>query len=133
MTSRGTLVSELFDFEEPVAILMKEIEALQLMPPTPERLASIAQLEARVAEGRKELLSNVGGWMSVQVARHPNRPCMRDCVERLSTEFTEEAGDRRFADDKAIVTGFGRFRDRPIAVVGHQKGRDTKQKIYRNF
>ena len=69
----------------------------------------------------------------MQVARHPNRPCMLDYVERLFTEFTEVHGDRRFADDKAIVTGFGFFHGEPVAIVGHQKGRDTKQKIYRNF
>jgi acetyl-CoA carboxylase carboxyl transferase subunit alpha len=69
----------------------------------------------------------------VQVARHPNRPIMLDYVDRLITEFTELHGDRRFADDKAIVTGVGRFHGAPVAIIGHQKGRDTKQKIYRNF
>jgi acetyl-CoA carboxylase carboxyl transferase subunit alpha len=124
---------DLFDFEAPVAGLLKEIEALQLMPSTPDRLQSIARLEARVSELRLELFANVGRWQCVQIARHANRPCMLDYVERLFTEFTEVAGDRRFADDKAIVTGFGRFHDRPVAIVGHQKGRDTKQKIFRNF
>jgi acetyl-CoA carboxylase carboxyl transferase subunit alpha len=124
---------DLFDFEAPVAGLLKEIEALRLMPSTPDRLQSIARLEARVSELRVELFSNLGRWQCVQIARHANRPGMQDYVERLFTEFTEVAGDRRFADDKAIVTGFGRFHDRPVAIVGHQKGRDTKQKIFRNF
>ena len=124
---------DLLDFEAPVAGLLKEIEALRLMPSTPDRLQSIARLEARVSELRAELFSNLGRWQCVQIARHANRPGMQDYVERLFTEFTEVAGDRRFADDKAIVTGFGRFHDRPIAIVGHQKGRDTKQKIFRNF
>jgi len=126
-------MTDLLDFEEPVGVLFKEIEALRLMPTTPERLASIEQLESRIRELRIELFANLGRWQCVQVARHPNRPCMLDYVERLFTDFTEVAGDRRFADDKAIVTGFGRFHDRPVAVIGHQKGRETKQKIFRNF
>jgi acetyl-CoA carboxylase carboxyl transferase subunit alpha len=121
------------DFEEPVAVLLKEIEALRLMPQTPERLESIAQLEARANELRVEIYAGLGAWQRVQVARHPNRPCMLDYVERLFTEFTELFGDRRFADDKAIVTGFAFFHGEPVVVVGHQKGRDTKQKIFRNF
>jgi acetyl-CoA carboxylase carboxyl transferase subunit alpha len=128
-----TRMPDLLDFEEPVAGLLKEIEALRLMPSTADRLQSIARLEARVSELRLELFSNLGRWQCVQIARHANRPCMLDYVERLFTEFTEVAGDRRFADDKAIVAGFGRFHDRPVAIVGHQKGRDTKQKIFRNF
>ncbi len=125
--------SDILDFEEPVAVLLKEIEALSMMPQTPERRASITQLEARASELRREIFTALKPWQIVQVARHPNRPIMLDYVERLFTEFTEVHGDRRFADDKAIVTGFGFFHGRPVAVVGHQKGRDTKQKIYRNF
>ena len=121
------------DFEEPVAVLLKEIEALRLMPQTPERLESIARLESRANELRAEIYAGLGPWQRVQVARHPNRPCMLDYVERLFTEFTELFGDRRFADDKAIVTGFAFFHGEPVVVVGHQKGRDTKQKIFRNF
>lgn len=126
-------MAELLDFEEPVAVLLKEIEALSLMPQTPERQAAMAQLEARAAELRAEIYRNLKPWQRVQVARHPNRPSMLDYVELLFTEFTEIHGDRRFADDKAIVTGFAFFHGEPVAVVGHQKGRDTKSKIYRNF
>jgi acetyl-CoA carboxylase carboxyl transferase subunit alpha len=121
------------DFEEPVAALLKEIEALRLMPPTADRVASIARLDARVQELRAEIFAHLGPWQRVQVARHANRPCTLDYVERLIAGFTEVHGDRRFADDKAIVAGFGFFRDEPVFVVGHQKGRDTKQKIFRNF
>jgi acetyl-CoA carboxylase carboxyl transferase subunit alpha len=124
---------DLLDFEEPVGVLLKEIEALRLMPVTPEREASIAQLERRANQLRGEIYANLDTWQRVQVARHPNRPCMLDYVERLLSEFTELHGDRRFADDKAIVTGLGYFRGTPVAVMGHQKGRDTKQKIFRNF
>src|SRR6187549_1573533 len=125
--------SDTLDFEEPVAVLLKEIEALSMMPQTPERRASIAQLESRATELRREIYATLKPWQIVQVARHPNRPIMLDYVERLFTGFTEVFGDRRFADDKAIVTGCGFFHDEPVYIVGHQKGRDTKQKIFRNF
>jgi acetyl-CoA carboxylase carboxyl transferase subunit alpha len=121
------------DFEEPVAVLLKEVEAMSLMPRTPERLAAIARLQARADELRAEIYATLSPWQRVQVARHPSRPCMLDYVDRLFTGFTELHGDRRFADDKAIVTGLAYYHDRPVAVIGHQKGRDTKQKIYRNF
>src|SRR5262245_24661177 len=124
---------ETLDFEEPVALLLKEIEALRLMPQTRERTEAIARLEARASELRAEIYASLKPWQCVQVARHPNRPCTLDYVERLFTEFTELHGDRRFGDDTAIVTGFGFFHDAPVAVIGHQKGRETKQKIYRNF
>jgi len=126
-------MAETLDFEEPVAVLLKEIEALSLMPQTPERLAAISRLEARAQELRVEIYGALKPWQRVQVARHPNRPCMLDYVERLFTGFLELHGDRRFADDKAIVAGLAAFHGQPVAVVGHQKGRDTKQKIYRNF
>jgi acetyl-CoA carboxylase carboxyl transferase subunit alpha len=124
---------ELLDFEEPIGVLLKEIEALRLLPETPERLNSIAALERRATSLRTEIYATLTPWQRVQVARHANRPCMLDYVERLFTDFVELHGDRRFADDKAIVTGLGMFRGRPVAVIGHQKGRDTKQKIFRNF
>ena len=125
--------ADLLDFEEPVAVLLKEIEALALMPQTPERLASIAQLEARANELRAELYATLKPWQRVQVARHPNRPSMLEYVDRLFAGFTELHGDRRFGDDKAIVTGTAYYHGQAVMVVGHQKGRDTKMKIYRNF
>ena len=124
---------ETLDFEEPVALLLKEIDALRMMPQTPGRVASIAKLDARVRELRSEIFATLRPWQRVQVARHANRPCTLDYVERLIGEFTELHGDRRFADDKAIIAGFGFYHGEPVVVVGHQKGRDTKQKIFRNF
>ena len=82
---------------------------------------------------RGDLYRNLTPWQRVQVARHPSRPTTLDYVERLFTEFVELHGDRRFADDHAIVTGTALYKGEPILVVGHQKGSDTKQKIYRNF
>ncbi len=126
--------TETLEFEEPVTVLLKEIEAMRLMPQTPDRRAAIGRLEARAEELRAEIYATLGRWQRVLVARHPDRPLMLDYVERLFTDFTELSGDRHFADDKAIVTGLARFHDRPVVVIGHQKGgRETKQKIYRNF
>jgi len=121
------------EFEEPVAILLKEIQALRLMPTTPDRSTTIGRLENRVQELRAELFTHLTPWQRVLVARHADRPVMLDYVARLFTGFTELHGDRRFADDKAIVTGMAHFHGRPVFIVGHQKGSDTKQKIYRNF
>src|SRR5262249_43973493 len=124
---------DLLEFEEPIGVLLKEIEALSLMPRTPERERSIETLCKRADEIRAELYANLTPWQRVLVARHPNRPNTLDYVERLFTGFDELHGDRRFADDPAIVCGFADYRGLPVAVVGHQKGSDTKQKIHRNF
>ena len=123
------------EFEEPIALLLKEIEALSLMPQTPERQRSIDGLHERIESVRGEIYQRLTPWQRVLVARHPQRPTVLDYVNRLFTEFTEISGDRRFADDHAIVTGFARYRGDPVLVVGHHKGGggDTKQKIYRNF
>src|SRR5690242_12035843 len=124
---------ELLEFEEPVGVLLKEIEALSMLPQTPERQRSIDSLRRRADEIRQEIFRSLTPWQRVLVARHSSRPNTLDYVERLFTEFDELHGDRRFADDHAIVTGFADYKGTPIAVVGHQKGRDTKQKIFRNF
>ena len=124
---------ELLEFEEPVGVLLKEIEALSMLPQTPERQKSIESLRRRADEIRTEIFRTLTPWQRVLVARHPSRPNTLDYVERLFTGVEELHGDRRFADDHAIVTGFGEYKGDPIAFVGHQKGRDTKQKIFRNF
>ncbi len=124
---------ELLDFEEPIAVLLKEIEALGMLPATAEREAEIAGLQRRIESIRADIYSHLQPWQRVQVARHASRPSTLDYVARLFTGFTELHGDRRFADDHAIVTGFALYHDQPVLVVGHQKGSDTKQKIYRNF
>ncbi len=124
---------DLLEFEEPIGELLKEIEALAALAPGEERDREIARLEGRVNVMRADLYRNLTPWQRVQVARHPSRPTTLDYVESLFTEFVELHGDRRFADDHAIVTGTALYKGRPILVVGHQKGSDTKQKIYRNF
>jgi acetyl-CoA carboxylase carboxyl transferase subunit alpha len=125
---------ELLEFEEPVGVLLKEIEALSMLPQTPERMRSIDSLRKRAEEIRQEIFKSLTPWQRVLVARHPNRPQTLDYVERLFTGFDELHGDRRFADDHAIVAGLADYKGTPVAIVGHQKGRgDTKQKIFRNF
>ncbi len=124
---------ELLEFEEPIGELLKEIEALAALDPSEDRDREIARLESRVSAMREDLYRTLTPWQRVQVARHPSRPTTLDYVERLCTDFVELHGDRRFADEHAIVTGTARYKGRPILVVGHQKGSDTKQKIYRNF
>jgi acetyl-CoA carboxylase carboxyl transferase subunit alpha len=124
---------ELLEFEEPIGVLFKEIEALSMLPRTPERERSIESLRRRAEEIRSELYANLTPWQRVLVARHPSRPNTLDYVERLFTGFDELHGDRRFADDPAIVCGFAVYHGEPVCIIGHQKGRDTKQKIFRNF
>src|ERR1051326_5379207 len=123
------------EFEEPIAVLMKEIEALSMLPKTPQRQEEIDGLIRRIDSIRADIYSRLTPWQRVLGARHPNRPTVLDCVNRMFTEFTEISGDRRFADDHAIVAGFAHYKDEPVMIVGHHKGAggDTKQKIFRNF
>jgi len=123
------------EFEEPIAVLLKEVEALSMLPRTPERQRSIEGLHRRIDSIRDDIYKTLTPWQRVLVARHPSRPTVLDYVNRLFTEFTEISGDRRFADDHAIVAGFGRYKGEPVMIVGHHKGAgaDTKQKIFRNF
>jgi acetyl-CoA carboxylase carboxyl transferase subunit alpha len=125
---------ELLEFEEPIGVLQKEIEALSMLPATPARQGEIESLRRRVDSIRADLYAHLTPWQRVQVARHPARPSVLEFVDLLFTEWTEVHGDRRFADDHAIVTGLARYKGEPVAVIGHHKGgSDTKQKIYRNF
>ncbi len=125
--------AETLDFEEPIAVLLKQLEAVEQLPHTDARDREVDTLKRRVSAARIELYATLTPWQRVQVARHPNRPGLEDFIVRLFPDFTEIHGDRRFADDKAIIAGFGEFHGQAVMVVGHVKGTDTKQKIYRNF
>jgi acetyl-CoA carboxylase carboxyl transferase subunit alpha len=127
------MAAELLDFEEPIGVLLKELDALSMMPQTEARAADIERLRGRVTELRAELFSALTPWQVVQVSRHASRPGTLDYIERLFTDFVEIHGDRRFADDPAIVCGMAAYHGAPVLVVGHQKGRTTKEKIARNF
>jgi acetyl-CoA carboxylase carboxyl transferase subunit alpha len=124
---------ETLDFEEPIAVLLKEIEALELLPHTDPRDREIASLRRRIESVRAELYRSLTPWQRVQVARHPNRPGLEQFVTQLFTNFVEIHGDRRFADDHAIMTGFAEYKGDAVLLVGHVKGGDTKEKIFRNF
>src|SRR5215213_9958364 len=124
---------DILDFEEPIAILLKEIETLETLPHTDARDREVEQLRRRVESVRRDLYRSLTPWQRVLVARHPGRPDLEDFILRLFTNFVEIHGDRRFADDHAIMTGFAEYKGQPVLVVGHVKGKDTKEKIFRNF
>jgi len=124
---------ETLEFEEPIATVLKEIDALNAQPHTDARDREIQKLERRLEMVRAELYRALTPWQRVLVARHPSRPGLEDFIQRLFADFVEIHGDRRFADDHAIMTGFADFKGQPVLVVGHVKGSDTKDKIFRNF
>ncbi len=121
------------DFDAPLLELQKRIDELAAFPGDPAREKEARRLRQELEAKRGEVYANLTPWQKTLVARHPNRPYTLDYVQALFTDWTEIKGDRRFADDPALVCGFAFYKDRPVCVVGHQKGRDTKQKIYRNF
>lgn len=120
------------DFEQGVAELEGKVEELRALN-QPGIEDEIKRLEAKARKELQRIYGKLGAWQTVQVARHPQRPYTLDYVEALFTEVQVLAGDRVFADDHAIVGGLARFADIPILWMGHQKGRDTKEKIQRNF
>ncbi len=113
--------------------LEKDVEELRRLAATEEGEAEVARLKQEVLELRREFYAHMGPWQRAQIARHPQRPYTLDWINLLMTDFIELHGDREFGDDKAIIAGMGKFRGRPVAVIGHQKGRDTKQRVMRNF
>src|SRR5436190_9833076 len=124
---------ETLEFEEPIAVLLKEIDGLMALPRTDARDREIQTLRRRIETVRADLYRSLTPWQRVLVARHPSRPDLEAYIQRLFTNFVEIHGDRRFADDHAIMTGFAEYKSQPVLLVGHVKGRDTKEKIYRNF
>jgi acetyl-CoA carboxylase carboxyl transferase subunit alpha len=123
------------DFEQPIAELEAKIEELSEVQNDPALDISeeIERLRKKSAALTKQIYSKLNAWQISQVARHPQRPYTLDYVAGLFTEFEELHGDRAFADDPAIVGGLARFQGEPVMVIGHQKGRDTKERQYRNF
>jgi acetyl-CoA carboxylase carboxyl transferase subunit alpha len=125
--------SETLEFEEPIAAVLKEIEALNQLPRTDALERQIEILRRKLDTVRSEVYAALTPWQRVLVARHPDRPSLEDFIKVLFTSFVEIHGDRRFADDPAIMTGFAEYKGQAVMLVGHVKGRDTKEKIYRNF
>ena len=123
------------DFEQSVADLEAKIEELRFVQDDSavDISEEIDQLEKKSAQLTKDIYAKLSPWQISQVARHPQRPYTLDYVQHIFTDFEELHGDRAFADDHAIVGGLARFNGQPVMVIGHQKGRDTKEKIFRNF
>src|SRR5476651_2688600 len=124
---------ETLEFEEPIAALLKEIETISTLPRTDAGDREIEALTRRIETVRGDLYRSLTPWQRVLVARHPNRPGLEDFIQRLFTGFVEIHGDRRYADDHALLTGFAEYKGQPVLLVGHVKGSDTKEKIFRNF
>jgi len=120
-------------FEEPILRIRRQIEELSAMEAEPARQAEIADLETKLTKVSTEIYANLTPWQKTLVARHPQRPYTLDYIGLLFEEWSEIHGDRKFGDDAAVVTGFARFRGSPCCIVGHQKGRNTKEKVIRNF
>jgi acetyl-CoA carboxylase carboxyl transferase subunit alpha len=122
------------DFEKPIAELEKKIqELLAFSTDSVDLKGEIAKLEQKAEKMRETMFGNLSRWQTAQVARHINRPFTLDYLSLIFTEFVELHGDRNFGDDHAIVGGLAKLDDQPVMVIGHQKGRDTKEKVFRNF
>ena len=123
------------DFEQSIADLEAKIEELRFVQDDSavDISEEIERLEKKSGQLTKDIYAKLTPWQISQVARHPQRPYTLDYVQHIFTDFEELHGDRAFADDHAIVGGLARFNGQPVMIIGHQKGRDTKEKIYRNF
>jgi acetyl-CoA carboxylase carboxyl transferase subunit alpha len=124
---------ESLDFEAPLIEIQKEIETLTGYPDDAGKAPEIARLREKLTQMRRDVYSTLTPLQKVMVARHPQRPYLLDFIHLLFEDIIEIHGDRRFADDPAMVTGMAWFHGRPVMIVGHQKGRDAKERIYRNF
>ena len=122
------------DFEKPVAELEAKIDELRALAASGSDIGDeIARIEDKAAQALVELYANLTPWQKTLVARHPQRPHFTDFVNALITEFTPLAGDRKFAEDEALVGGFGRFRGESVCVIGQEKGASTESRIKHNF
>ncbi|WP_324023960.1 acetyl-CoA carboxylase carboxyl transferase subunit alpha [Aeromonas caviae] len=129
-------MSLFLDFEQPIAELQAQIDELRHVSEHNSAVdlsEDIRRLEKKNEELTKKIFGDLGAWQVSQMARHPQRPYTLDYIEQIFTDFDELAGDRAYADDKAIVGGIARLDGEPVMVIGHQKGRETKEKIKRNF
>lgn len=123
----------ILEFEKPILELEKKIEEMRLLGETLDLSSEILKLEEKVNDLKINIYNNLTRWQRVQLARHPERPITLDYINSIFTDFVELHGDRKFKDDPAIVGGMAYFNGQPVMLVGHQKGRDTKSNLYRNF
>lgn len=127
------MAKAVLDFEKPIVELESRIEEMRKYSDSLDIGEEIKSLEEKASQLRKTIYSGLTRWQKVQLARHPDRPYTLDYIAYMTTEFIELHGDRNFRDDKAIVGGFARIDDEAVMILGHQKGRDTKSNLYRNF
>ncbi len=128
------MATHYLEFEKPIAELEAKIEELSLLSSSAGSFdAEIEGLRRKAEQLRRKTYAGLDPWMKTQVARHPQRPHFVDYVEGLFTDFVELKGDRQFGDDQAILGGLARFRDRPVVIMGHEKGHDTQTRLTHNF
>jgi acetyl-CoA carboxylase carboxyl transferase subunit alpha len=123
----------ILEFEKPIIELEQKMEEMRRYADNPGIAQEIVKIEKRVNQLQQSIYAGLTRWQKVQLARHPDRPYTLDYIHLMTTDFYELHGDRNFKDDKAIVGGFARLGDLPVLFLGHQKGRDTKSNLYRNF
>lgn len=123
----------ILDFEKPVVELEQKLEELRKYADNPAIAEEVSKLEKRMIDLQRSVYSGLTRWQKVQLARHPDRPYTLDYINSITTDFFELHGDRNVRDDKAIVGGFARLDHYTVMIIGHQKGRDTKSNLYRNF
>jgi acetyl-CoA carboxylase carboxyl transferase subunit alpha len=133
LKERGKKTTGTVERQREIDRLEKDVEQLRHLASGEEADAEVERIRRQVAELRQEFYEHLGPWQRAQIARHAQRPYTQDFIGLLFTDFVEIHGDRGYGDDKAIVAGLARFHGRPVAVIGHQKGRDTKQRLVRNF
>ena len=122
------------DFEKPIADIHDKIQALrEIVNESPELLPQIAKLEEEEKLITNKIYSKLSIWQTVQVARHPKRPHTSDYIHRIFSDFDELHGDRMFGDDSSLIGGIGYLDKKPVVIIGHEKGRDTEEKVKRNF
>lgn len=127
------MAKAVLDFEKPIIELEEKIAQMRVLSDSLDIGNEIKTLEKKIDQLRNNIYSNLTRWQKVQLARHPDRPYTLDFIQMMTTDFTELHGDRFFGDDKAIVGGFGMLDEMSVMFIGHQKGRDTKSNLYRNF
>jgi acetyl-CoA carboxylase carboxyl transferase subunit alpha len=123
----------ILDFEKPILELEKKVEEMRKYADNPEIAQEIVRIEKRVRQLQQSVYAGLTRWQKVQLARHADRPYTMDYIQLMTKDFIELHGDRTFKDDKAVVGGLARIGDQHVMIIGHQKGRDTKSNVYRNF
>lgn len=127
------MINSILDFEKPIVELEGKIEEMRKLEDNLDIKNEITTLEEKVHQLKRNVYENLTRWQRVQLARHPMRPYTLDYIYLMTTDFIELHGDRYYKDDKAIVGGFAKLGDQKVMIIGHQKGRDTKSNLYRNF